>query len=140
MVDTDSEGMRPDSLWHSLSSRYQPGDPAAPKFIYTNPTGCNPCGTVLPIARKREIYDICREYDVVIIEDDPYYYMQFGEEREASFLSIDRDARVMRLDSLSKVMSSGIRLGFLTGPKPLVDKVVLHMQVSFGRLYFEFPL
>lgn len=68
---------------------------------------------------------------MLILEDDPYYYMQFQEEREPSFLSIDRDGRVMRFDSFSKVMSSGIRLGYVTGPKPLVDKLVLHIQVRF---------
>ncbi len=74
--------MRPDSLWAELSSRFRPGDPGAPKFLYTNPTGANPCGTVLPVDRKRAIYEIACEYDMVIVEDDPYYYMQFGEERE----------------------------------------------------------
>ncbi len=45
-------------------------------------------------------------------------------------MSLDRECRVIRLDSFSKIMSSGIRLGFVTGPKPLVDRLVLHMQVS----------
>ena len=47
-----------------------------------------------------------------------------------SFLSIDEDRRVLRFDSFSKVLSSGIRLGFMTGPKPLVDRILLHVQVS----------
>ena len=53
-----------------------------------------------------------------------------GEERVPSFLSIDEDRRVLRFDSFSKVLSSGIRLGFMTGPKPLVDRILLHVQVS----------
>ena len=132
-VDGDNEGIRPDSLWGALSSNWRPGEPGAPKYIYTNPTGSNPTGTVLPAERKREIYQICSEYDMVIMEDDPYYYMQFlepGEERSPSFLSLDTDGRVLRFDSFSKMMSSGIRLGWVTGPKELVDKVVLHLQVS----------
>ena len=98
--------------------------------MYLNPTGTNPTGAVLPLARKRAIYRLACQYDMLILEDDPYYYMQFGEERVASFLSLDSERRVMRFDSLSKVLSSGIRLGFMTGPKPLVDRVVLHLQVS----------
>ena len=47
-----------------------------------------------------------------------------------SFLSIDEDRRVLRFDSFSKVLSSGIRLGFMTGPKPLIDRTLLHVQVS----------
>ena len=53
-----------------------------------------------------------------------------GEERVPSFLSIDEDRRVIRFDSFSKVLSSGIRLGFMTGPKPLIDRTLLHVQVS----------
>ncbi len=93
--------MCPDSFWRAMKSRFHPGDPAAPKFLYINPTGANPCGTVLPIQRKRLIYDICCEYDMVIVEDDPYYYMQFAredgsKEREPSFMSIDNECRVIR--------------------------------------------
>ena len=53
-----------------------------------------------------------------------------GEERVPSFLFIDEDRRVLRFDSFSKVLSSGIRLGFMTGPKPLIDRTLLHVQVS----------
>jgi len=61
VVETDSEGMRPISLWNELRSRHPLGreDPQRPKLIYSNPTGANPCGTVLPLERKKEIYDIC---------------------------------------------------------------------------------
>ena len=47
-----------------------------------------------------------------------------------SFLSLDTDGRVIRFDSFSKVLSAGIRLGFITGPKELIERVILHMQVS----------
>jgi aromatic amino acid aminotransferase I len=45
--------------------------------MYINPTGSNPTGAVLSGERRREIYDICSEYDMIILEDDPYYFMQF---------------------------------------------------------------
>jgi len=98
VVETDEQGMKPDSLWHNLRQRHPAGrnDPARPKVLYANPTGANPSGTVLPAERKREIYDICSEYDILILEDDPYYFMQFSDRREASFLSMDRDCRVIR--------------------------------------------
>ena len=53
-----------------------------------------------------------------------------GEERVPSFLSMDEDGRVLRFDSFSKVLSSGIRLGFMTGPKPLIDRILLHVQAG----------
>jgi DNA-binding transcriptional MocR family regulator len=70
-------------------------------------------GTITPLGRKREIYSICADYNVLILEDDPYYYLQFstahgGEPKGLndlgrSYLSMDIDNRVIRLDSFSKV-------------------------------------
>ena len=55
---------------------------------------------------------------------------QYSEGRIPSLLSMDVDGRVIRFDSFSKILSSGIRLGFVTGPKPLMERIVLHMQSS----------
>ena len=105
-----------------------------PKLLYINPTGANPTGTLLPLARRKEIYKLASQHDLLILEDDPYYYLQVhflrravkgtkfpsnvsvwlqftGNERTPSFLSMDVDGRVLRFDSFSKVLSSGIRLG-----------------------------
>ena len=57
-MKTDHDGMIPSSLHHELTSRFQPGDPGVPKVLYTNPTGSNPCGTVLLFERKQEIYRV----------------------------------------------------------------------------------
>ena len=59
--------------------RWRPGDAGTPKLMYLNPTGSNPTGAVLSAARRQEIYDICSMYDILILEDDPYYFMQFRE-------------------------------------------------------------
>ncbi len=60
------------------------------------------------------------------------YFRDEGEPRPCSFLSLDdADGRVLRFDSFSKVLSSGIRIGFLTGPKELVDRILLHVQVIY---------
>ena len=67
---------------------------------------------------------------MLILEDDPYYYLQFGDDRPASFLSMDIEGRVLRFDSFSKVLSSGLRLGFVTGPPQLIERINLHMQVG----------
>ena len=86
--------------------------------MYLNPTGSNPTGAVMTPERRQEIYEICSAYDVLILEDDPYYFMQFrdeGEGRVPSFLSIDEDQRVVRFDSFSKVRISllcGITIDF----------------------------
>jgi len=98
--------------------------------LYTIPTGSNPTGKSIPFSRKKEIYEIAQQHDLIIMEDDPYYYLQF-DKRIPSFLSLDTDGRVLRFDSFSKIVSSGLRLGFATGPAPLVERLNLHMQVFF---------
>jgi kynurenine/2-aminoadipate aminotransferase len=50
---------------------------------------------------------------------------------------MDVDGRVIRFDSLSKVLSSGIRLGYVTGPKQLIEPIIYHMQVLFIYTYCE---
>ena len=47
-----------------------------PKLLYINPTGANPTGTLLPLARRKEIYKLASQHDLLILEDDPYYYLQ----------------------------------------------------------------
>lgn len=117
--------MRPDLLRQKLMENIE----AKPKFIYVNPTGANPTGVVLPESRRREIYEVATEHDMLILEDDPYYFLHFGGTRPPSFLSMDTEGRVIRFDSFSKVLSSGLRLGFVTGPAPLIERINLHMQV-----------
>ena len=78
----------------------------------TLPCTCPVAGVVTPLDRRRQIYSICRKHDVIILEDDPYFYLQFSassvaprglQDLGASYLSLDVDGRVIRLDSFSKV-------------------------------------
>jgi len=116
--------------------------------------GHNPTGIVIPIERKREIYAICSKYDVIIIEDEPYWYMQFPSadvaEAESrglsvppqsappkpaissgypfldslapSYINIDLDGRVVRLDTFSKTIAPGCRLGWITAQPAVIEK------------------
>lgn len=76
-VDTDSQGIVPESLksilqgWEDESTR--------PKVLYTIATGSNPTGVTVSLERKKAIYSICQEYDIIILDDDPYYYLQVSE-------------------------------------------------------------
>uniref|UniRef100_A0A8C6JYG2 Aminotransferase class I/classII large domain-containing protein n=1 Tax=Melopsittacus undulatus TaxID=13146 RepID=A0A8C6JYG2_MELUD len=107
-VPSDQHGIIPNALKEILST-WSPDDSShLPKFLYTVPNGCNPTGNSLTTERKKEIYQ-------------PW---------APTFLSMDVDGRVIRTDSFSKILSSGLRIGFLTGPKPLIDRIILHIQVS----------
>ncbi|XP_036916312.1 kynurenine/alpha-aminoadipate aminotransferase, mitochondrial isoform X1 [Sturnira hondurensis] len=133
-VPCDEDGIMPESL-KAILSKWRPEDSKnpkknTPKFLYTVPNGNNPTGNSLTINRKKEIYELARKYDFLILEDDPYYFLQFNKPWTPSFLSMDSDGRVIRSDSFSKVLSAGLRTGFISGPKPLIERVVLHTQVT----------
>ncbi|XP_060988091.1 kynurenine/alpha-aminoadipate aminotransferase, mitochondrial-like [Dama dama] len=133
-VSSDEHGIIPDSL-REILSKWKPEDSKdpeknTPKFLYTVPNGNNPAGNSLTAESKREIYELARKYDFLIIEDDPYYFLQFNKPWAPTFLSMDVDGRVIQAESFSKVLSSGLRVGFITGPKPLIARIVLHLQVS----------
>ncbi|RXN19021.1 kynurenine alpha-aminoadipate mitochondrial [Labeo rohita] len=133
-VPSDQHGMIPADL-RKVLARWDPADAqkagsTVPRVLYTIPNGGNPTGASMTYERKQEVYELARKYDMLIIEDDPYYFLQFQKPWAPTFLSLDVDGRVLRTDSFSKILSSGLRIGFVTGPKPLVDRVVLHVQAS----------
>ncbi|XP_042240783.1 kynurenine/alpha-aminoadipate aminotransferase, mitochondrial-like isoform X2 [Homarus americanus] len=135
-VAVDNLGMRPDAL-RALLSRWRPEDvchttTAVPKILYTVPIGSNPNGAVVSEARRREIYAIASDYNIIILEDDPYYFLNYTDDEAlpASYLSMDTDGRVLRFDSFSKTIGGGLRVGYVTGPEPLVRKILYHLHVS----------
>ncbi|GFZ45635.1 hypothetical protein JCM24511_03363 [Saitozyma sp. JCM 24511] len=100
-----------------------------PKLLLLVPTCSNPTGATVPVYRKREIYAVCRKWSLLIIEDDPYYFLQIRPDGAASrpipsFLSMDVDGRVIRVDSFSKIVAPGSRCGWLTGPSALIGKIM----------------
>jgi len=136
-IPMDGQGMLPDAFREILAGWNVERDGTRPRVLYTVPVGQNPIGVTLGLERKKAIYDICVEYDIIIVEDDPYYFLQVGEfvpksqRKEAaaaagddvgrfvaslvpSFLRIDTQGRVIRLDTFSKTIAPGVRLGWFT--------------------------
>ena len=142
---TDSEGVEPSALDALLSNWHTSPSTASarfPKFLYTTPTGANPSGTSASDARKRDILAIVRKHNLLLLEDDPYYFLSFQgltagadavtRPRGKSYFSLEAEddyaggvGRVVRFDSFSKILSAGLRLGFVTGPKEVLDAIDL---------------
>ncbi|KAL5936901.1 hypothetical protein ACKVV1_010357 [Pyricularia oryzae] len=128
-IPTDADGIIPAELEEILSS-WPPGRPR-PKVLYTTPTGSNPTGATCPESRKIEILLLAQRFDFVIFEDDAYYYLNYDLDPPSmarSYLGLEAEVtgasgRVVRFDSLSKVVSSGMRIGFLTGSRQVVQLV-----------------
>ncbi|OAL35126.1 hypothetical protein AYO20_05603 [Fonsecaea nubica] len=128
-VAMDEDGLSPQSLDNILSTWDEVHlGTRAPRLLYTIPTGHNPTGITQPQHRRQEIMVVAEKHDIMILEDDPYYYLHFprglgGSDTVAlpSYLSLDTAGRVMRLDSTSKILAPGLRLGWLTAPKAIVE-------------------
>lgn len=128
-VETDAQGVCSSSL-RSILENWPVGKPK-PRIFYTVPYGCNPTGMTATIERRREVLELAREYNLLILEDDPYFYLYFGKaERPPSYFKLELEqpevGRVLRFDSLSKILSAGMRIGFVSGPKPILDVMDLH--------------
>lgn len=153
-VKMDKEGLQPESLRKTLEGWVpkEHGNSRKPFLLYLIPTGQNPTGATQSLERRREIYQVAQEYDLIILEDDPYFFMQLDlynptetadsaarglqaperllEMMVPSYLSIDTDGRVVRMDSFSKVISPGVRLGWISAPQQIIEQYKSHADVS----------
>ncbi|CAO3646212.1 unnamed protein product [Cunninghamella echinulata] len=134
-LPTDENGLIPESFDKLLaqwptSNPYGKESTPRPKVLYTTPIGSNPTGLSISEERKIQIYAICQKYDIIIVEDLAYYYLQFDEKRTKSFFSMDVDGRVLCCESMSKIISSGLRLGYLSGPTELLDRINMHSMTT----------
>jgi DNA-binding transcriptional MocR family regulator len=100
-----------------------------PKLIYTNPTFQNPtCGT-MPIRLRRELLDLAERYRVPIVEDDTYRELSLAADPPPSLYELDENgALVIRVNSFSKMLAPGLRLGWITAARPIVDQLALIKQ------------
>ncbi|CAL1717225.1 unnamed protein product [Somion occarium] len=132
-VATDANGIVSSSLRSILEN--WPVEKPKPKVLYTVPYGCNPTGMTATVERRREVLALAREHNFLILEDDPYFYLYYGPNpRPPSYFALELEepevGRVLRFDSLSKILSSGIRIGFTSGPAPIVNALDGHTATA----------
>ncbi len=106
-----------------------------PKFVYIIPTFGNPSGALLSLARRKAVLEMAVKYQTLIVEDDPYGDLYFGEVPPPSLLALSsqvpgsRDLLV-HCGSLSKVLSPGLRVGWMAGPAELLARATMCKQFS----------
>jgi 2-aminoadipate transaminase len=127
-VETDDDGMRIDLLREVLARL--DGEGRKPKFIYSVPTFQNPGGVTMSGERRRELVAIARERELLVLEDNPYGLLRFEGEPEEPLLAIDGGDYVLYTGTLSKILSPGIRIGWVVAPPPVLEKIVLGKQAS----------
>jgi len=121
-VSMDDKGMRMDLLEEELEKL----GPGKVKFIYSVPTFQNPTGVTMVPERRRRLLQLANEYQVPIIEDDPYSRLRFEGGHLKPLRSLDDD--VIYVGTFSKIFAPGLRLGWLVAPHPILSKVLLAKQ------------
>src|SRR5262245_24669125 len=127
-IEMDEAGMRIDLLEQLLDRLAADG--RRPKFIYTVPSFQNPAGVTLSAERRRRLVEIARERELLVIEDNPYGLLRYEGKVPEPLYALEGGDYVIYLGTFSKVLSPGIRLGWLCAPPPVMDKVVLGKQAS----------
>ncbi len=100
------------------------------KFIYVVPTFHNPAGVTMPVERRKGLLRLAQKYRVPIIEDDPYGLIRFKGSWVPSLYSLAKGKGVVYLSTFSKLLSPGIRLGYILAEEEIISKLVLAKQAT----------
>jgi len=124
----DGNGVKTDEL-EKLIAEHQP------KFVYLIPTFGNPSGAMLSLERRKKVLELAVKYQTLVVEDDPYGDLYFGEAPPPSLLNLSATVPgsrelLVHCGSLSKVLSPGLRVGWMIAPADLLAKATMCKQFS----------
>jgi 2-aminoadipate transaminase len=127
-IPMDEAGLQVDLLAERLAELKKRG--IRPKFIYTIPTFQNPSGTTLNASRRQLLVDLASAYGVPLVEDAAYAELRFAGEGEQALKALDRTGGVIFLGTFSKILSPGLRLGWVVAPRALAEKLIAVKQTN----------
>ncbi|MCZ2407966.1 MAG: PLP-dependent aminotransferase family protein [Burkholderiales bacterium] len=124
----DGNGVKTDELEKLIAEH-------RPKFVYLIPTFGNPSGAMLSLERRKKVLELAVKYRTVVVEDDPYGDLYFGEAPPPSLLNLSSQVPgsrelLVHCGSLSKVLSPGLRVGWMIAPAELLAKATMCKQFS----------
>ncbi|MEO8020428.1 PLP-dependent aminotransferase family protein [Polaromonas sp.] len=124
----DANGVKTDEL-EKLMAEHKP------KFVYLIPTFGNPSGALLSLERRKKVLELAVKYNTLVVEDDPYGDLYFTAAPPPSILSLSKDVPgsselIAHCGSLSKVLSPGLRVGWMIAPAELLAKATMCKQFS----------
>ena len=120
-VESDDSGLLPEDLEAKVREYH-------PKLLYTIPTFQNPTGKTLPQERRKAVAEIANRYGMVVAEDDPYRDLRYTGEPLKSIKYYDENGWVMFLGSFSKIISPGLRIGYIAGNADIIRKCTIGKQ------------
>lgn len=121
-IPVDEDGMRVGMLEDLIGRR-------RPKLIYTLPTFQNPSGAAMSLERRKRLLALAARYQVPVIEDDPYGALRYEGRPLPSLRALDEEGTVIYLSTVSKMLFPGFRIGWIAGPRPLVERLALMKQI-----------
>lgn len=132
-IDLEPDGMNIEALENALKANPNT------KIIYVIPTFQNPSGICTSLEKRKAILALAEKYGVLVLEDNPYGELRFAGNDIPTIKSLDKNGQVLYCSSFSKILSAGIRIGFVCGPKELVQKIVVVKQVNdvHTNLFFQ---
>jgi 2-aminoadipate transaminase len=127
-VPLDNDGMQMDMLEERLKELQKAK--IRPKFVYTVPNFHNPAGVTMTLERRKKLIELAHQYDLLIIEDDPYGEIRFEGEPIPSLLALDGKDRVVGLRTFSKISFPGLRLGWIVAREDILSKIIVGKQAA----------
>jgi 2-aminoadipate transaminase len=124
-IDLDEEGLDVDRLPGEIDRLIKKGK--KPRFIYVVPDFQNPSGITLNESRRRKLIEIAEEFDLLIVEDTPYRQLRFEGEHQKPIIGMNSE-RVLSLFTFSKILLPGFRMGWMAGPRELIQQAVTAKQ------------
>jgi 2-aminoadipate transaminase len=132
-IEMDGDGMKIDVLEETLARLDREG--RRPKFIYTIPTFQNPAGVTMSLERRRRLVALAGERELIVLEDNPYGMLRYEGDPLPTLRSLEVPAGspedndfVIYTGTMSKILSPGVRVGWLVAPRPLLAKLILGKQ------------
>lgn len=130
LLPVDENGINPEQLL-SLHKKHRI------RMIFLNSAFQNPSGATLDHKRRKSILEISSEHGIPLVEDDPYSLLSFTGEDVSTLKSMDQNGNVLYISSLSKIVASGLRIGWIIGPKPVIERLSdAKQQIDFGHASF----
>jgi len=127
-IPMDVEGMQMELLEDTLERLKNKSKKV--KFIYTISNFQNPAGVTMSLSRRKKILDIAQNYNLFILEDNPYDKLRFEGESLPPIFSLDYEGRVINLGTFSKILCPGLRLAWISGNKEVIEKIVILKQAT----------
>ncbi len=121
-VFTDNDGISPEALAEAADRMAEAGKKV--KLLYLVPNFANPSGVTLSAERRQQVLQVCQERGILIIEDNPYGLLYFENQPPKALRAFDSEG-VVYLGSFSKILSPGLRVGYVLAPPAIRDKLIL---------------